>query len=276
MGMKINPPTKGLDNQDNPGNKLHIGGSLEVPQERLDGRPAKSPEKSAIVLKENPQHLRHGEDNLEMRDIQKQGLPHPFAPFLNPLGMARGTETAGAAGKHQQPLISAVRASDAGKSAAVIAAVQIALDNFLDNGSEEAVLLLETALIFSQKAIENDGTTPSRELSAPDVEVSFQLNLGRRTSIPNGFVRYSQRRSKGCIVAVFSGLVDAPKKKTKAGRSRKRPAPWMQGGLEPLDKQRIISVSPLFGRRQNQLDRFIRFQGYPDNQIVTVHTADMT
>jgi hypothetical protein len=89
-----------------------------------------------------------------MRDVQKQGLPHPFAPCFYPLGMARGTETSGAAGKHQQPFLSAVRAPDTGKSAPGIAAVQIALNDFLDDGAEKAVLLLETTLILSHKAIE--------------------------------------------------------------------------------------------------------------------------
>jgi hypothetical protein len=50
-------------------------------------------------------------------------------------------------------LLVAVRAPDTGKSTPGIAAVQIALNDFLDDGAEKAELLLETTLILSQKAI---------------------------------------------------------------------------------------------------------------------------
>jgi len=43
--------------------------------------------------------------------------------------------------------------ADAGKPATRIAAVQIALDDFLDDRAEEAVLLLEAALIFCQESV---------------------------------------------------------------------------------------------------------------------------
>ena len=48
----------------------------------------------------------------------------------------------------------AVRTADAGEPAAGIAAVEVALDQLLDNGTEEAVLSLETVLILSQETIE--------------------------------------------------------------------------------------------------------------------------
>lgn len=44
--------------------------------------------------------------------------------------------------------------ADAGKPATRIAAVQIALDDFLDDRAEEAVLLLEAALILGQETLE--------------------------------------------------------------------------------------------------------------------------
>ena len=58
---------------------------------------------------------------LYLKKIRGILLPHPFAPLLYPLGMAEGTETAGAAGKHQEVSLPAVRAADPGKSAAGIA-----------------------------------------------------------------------------------------------------------------------------------------------------------
>lgn len=89
-----------------------------------------------------------------MRDIQKKGLPHPLAPLLKPLRMARRTEAAGATGEYDEPLLPTVRTPDAGKPTAWIAAVEIALDHLLDNGPEEAVLLLKAALIFGQEPVE--------------------------------------------------------------------------------------------------------------------------
>jgi len=46
-----------------------------------------------------------------------------------------------------------VRAADAGKAAARVAAIQVALDNLFDDGPEEAVLLLEAALILRKEPV---------------------------------------------------------------------------------------------------------------------------
>jgi len=83
-----------------------------------------------------------------VRDIEKECLPHPFAPLLQPLRVAGEAEPPGAAGEHDQPLLATVGTADAGKPATRIAAVKVALDHLLDNGPEETVLLLEAALIL--------------------------------------------------------------------------------------------------------------------------------
>jgi len=87
-------------------------------------------------------------------DIQEKLLSHPLAPLLKALGMAGGAEPSGAAGKHQDPLLTTVRTADPGKPAVGIAAVKILLDNVLDDRPEVAVLLLKTALILRDKPIE--------------------------------------------------------------------------------------------------------------------------
>jgi len=107
-----------------------------------------------VVLRKDPEHLGDGEDDLVVRDIQKERLPPPLTPFLKAFGMARGTKPAGAAGKHQEVFSMAVGTADAGESATGIAAVQVALDHLLDSGPEEAVLLLKTSLVFRQEPIE--------------------------------------------------------------------------------------------------------------------------
>jgi hypothetical protein len=89
-----------------------------------------------------------------MGDIKEKLFSHPFAPFLKPLRMARGAKSPRATGKYDQPLLATLGTADAGKPAARIAAVQVALDHLLDNGPEETVLLLEAALIFYQELVE--------------------------------------------------------------------------------------------------------------------------
>jgi hypothetical protein len=89
-----------------------------------------------------------------MGDIQKEFFLLPLAPLLQPLGMTGGAESPGAAGKHEKSLLATVRTADAGKAAARIAAVEVALDDLLDDRTEEAVLLLETSLILGQEPVE--------------------------------------------------------------------------------------------------------------------------
>lgn len=67
--------------------------------------------------------------------------------------MARGAESSGAAGKHQEVFRGSVGTADAGKSAAWVAAVQIALDDLFDGRPEITVLPLEPALVLGQKLV---------------------------------------------------------------------------------------------------------------------------
>jgi hypothetical protein len=47
-----------------------------------------------------------------------------------------------------------LRTVDSGRLRAGIAAVEVALYHLIDNGSEEALLLLETTLVLDQKLVE--------------------------------------------------------------------------------------------------------------------------
>ncbi|MEA2005245.1 MAG: hypothetical protein U9O50_03170 [Acidobacteriota bacterium] len=67
--------------------------------------------------------------------------------------MTRWTKSACLSGKHEQPLFPAVRTPDAGKPTTRIAAVEITLHHLLDDRAEEAVLLLETRLIFLKELV---------------------------------------------------------------------------------------------------------------------------
>jgi len=87
-------------------------------------------------------------------DIQKERLPHPLPPFLKALRVAGWAKSSGAAREHHEPLFPTRGTADAGKPAARVAAVKIALNHLLDDGAEEAVLLLEPGLILGQESVE--------------------------------------------------------------------------------------------------------------------------
>jgi hypothetical protein len=68
--------------------------------------------------------------------------------------MAGRAKPSGFAGKHQKMFCPAARAPDPSKSAAGVAAVEIALDDILDDRPEEAVFPLKTPLIFRDEPLE--------------------------------------------------------------------------------------------------------------------------
>ena len=68
--------------------------------------------------------------------------------------MTRRAESPGPAREHDQPLFGAVRAPDAGEPAARVAAIEVTLDDLLDDRSEKTVLLLKAALILGQETVE--------------------------------------------------------------------------------------------------------------------------
>jgi hypothetical protein len=54
----------------------------------------------------------------------------------------------------QKPFLATDRTPDAGKHAARVAAVEVALNHILDDRPKEAVLLLETSIILGQEPVE--------------------------------------------------------------------------------------------------------------------------
>jgi len=117
-----------------------------------------------------------------VRDIEKQGLPHPSAPFLPALGVAGGTETAGLAGERQQMFTAAVRAADPGEAGARVAAVEVALDDLLDHRPEMTVLLLEAALVGCQEPIEVMEQDPIEDRALRMARTIDSRHIGRADS----------------------------------------------------------------------------------------------
>jgi len=164
-----------------------------------------------------------------VKDIEEKLFPHPLTPLLKPLGMARGTETAGAAGEHQESFFATVRTADAGKPAAGIAAIEVALDHVLDDWPKEAVFLFEATFILRQEPVEVMEQDPV-ECSPLGMSRTVNSCHNRSFSSGNGPVR-SKHSCRPC----------AP------GRCRRRPS------LSPAEsKQELTNVRR---RRQQALSQ---------------------
>jgi len=108
---------------------IAFGSSIQESHKCPHRRETERVEELSLEAEKQTQHLGHGEDDLTVRGIQQEFLPHPLFPLLMALGMTRWTEPACLAGKHEQPLFPTVGTLDAGKSTHRIAAVKILLDH---------------------------------------------------------------------------------------------------------------------------------------------------
>ena len=154
VDVKIDPVAEGLEDGDDSGLERVPGRHLEVSAQGLEGASAEIAQQAAVELEEDPQPLGDGEDDLAVRHVPEQRLPHPLPPLLDALGMTRRAESPRPAGEHHQPLLGAVRTPDAGEAAFRVAAVKIPLDHLLDDRPEIPVLPLEPALILRQEPVE--------------------------------------------------------------------------------------------------------------------------
>jgi len=152
--VEVDLLAEGLDGRDHTRDEIFPGPGLEVGRQSVDGAAAELPKEPALELEEDPQHLGNSEDHLAVRHVEKERLSHPFPPLLESLGMEGGAEAPCPAGKHQQAVVPTARTADPGDSRARIAAVEIALYHLPYDGPKEAALLLESALILRQEALE--------------------------------------------------------------------------------------------------------------------------
>ena len=134
--MEIDAVSEGLDDGDNPRLKGRPRHSLKIEEKRLLGTATEVPQERALELEGHPEHFRDDKDHLTMRNIEKERLPHPLTPLFKPLGVAGRAKPSGLAGKHQKMFRLAARTPDPGKAALRIAAVEIALDDILDDRPE--------------------------------------------------------------------------------------------------------------------------------------------
>ncbi len=85
--MQIDAIAEGLDHGHYSRHQLMVCDGLEVFQKSLNRSQGEGGQKRPSEAEEKTQHLRDGEDNLTVGDIQQKLLPHPLAPFLPAFGM---------------------------------------------------------------------------------------------------------------------------------------------------------------------------------------------
>jgi len=74
--------------------------------------------------------------------------------LLKGLGLTGGADPTGAAGEVGEKFRTTVWTADLGEPAAGVAAIQISFDRLFDDRTEEAVLALESVLIFRDELLE--------------------------------------------------------------------------------------------------------------------------
>jgi hypothetical protein len=113
----------------------------------------------------------------------------------------------------------AARAADAGKSAKGITVVEIALHDFLDDGPEVALLLLEAALIFSQELVEVMEQDPIKD---------SPFRMPRTINPCHDKELWIKKRTKAMALSVSAATVDRllrPERKKYELKSRARTKP---------------------------------------------------
>jgi hypothetical protein len=135
--------------------------------------------------------------------------------------MTRWAESPGAAREHDEPLLGAVRTPDAGKPAARIAAVEVAVHDLLDDRPEEAILLLEAALILRQESVEVMKYHP--------VECS-PFRMSRAIDSRHGGRKASRNGPMSHIGPRLPGKREEPRlQKATRARKRQQPLPLVGG-----------------------------------------------
>ena len=97
-------------------------------------------------------------------------LAEPLPEFHDPLLVARGAEVPAFAGKCQEILMAAVRASDAGKSVVEDTALQIPINNLSHIGSKKPILPLKPILIDLLECLEMIFNSTDSRLNSEDCE----------------------------------------------------------------------------------------------------------
>jgi hypothetical protein len=113
--------------------------------------------------------------------------------------MTGGVESATVAGEVEEKFRTTVRTANPGKPAAWVAAVEIALDHLFDDGSEEAVPLIETMLIFGQELVEVTKQHPKEDSLLGLARAVDSRYIGKkeaRSGLESGGCRKVQREKE--------------------------------------------------------------------------------
>ena len=92
-----------------------------------------------MVLEAGPEHSRDGQDIVPVGYRRQHMIQDETGGGLDVLLVAGGAEPAGFAGEGQQVLMLAMVAVNAGEAARQVAAIEILVDHFRNDGAQQAV-----------------------------------------------------------------------------------------------------------------------------------------
>ena len=107
-----------------------------------------------VVAEEHSQPLGDGEDDLSVGDVLEHISLGPVRPQELALLLAAWTQTPKLAREIDEELMPAVRASHSGNAVVEHAAIEIAVDRWLDAAAQVAMLPLKLLLVDEQEAFE--------------------------------------------------------------------------------------------------------------------------
>ena len=111
-------------------------------------------QKLPVVAEEHSQPLGDREDHLAVGNILEQLLVGPVRPQKLALLVAAWAQAPKLAGEGDEEIVPAVGAAHTGDSLVENAAIEIAVDRWLDAAAQVAVLFLEVLLVDEQEAFE--------------------------------------------------------------------------------------------------------------------------
>ncbi len=224
--MPVNQFAEGLDGDDHPRNPRNPRNDNRSVQDgacdlehRLPGQARQLAQQRAVEAEEQAQTLGDGEDVLPVRHVLADNAGDMLGDDQRPLLVATGTEAAASAGESDEELVEAPGAADACKALVQIAAGEELLDGPLDDGTPEAVALLEAVAIDAAElvkvAIEQ---APQRALARPARAVDVCGPIGPVSRAPHAGLHSCGGGGGG-----YRG----PGRQTLRGRGRER---WRKAG----------------------------------------------
>lgn len=140
VGMEVEVFAEGVERHDDAGDAFGaVQGGAEVLGEALMREGAKAFQEAAVALEVRAEHARDGQDVVPVRHGSQYMVEDEPGGGLDVFLVAGGAEPAALAGEGQQIFVFAMVAANAGEAARQVAAIEILVDHFRNDGAQQAV-----------------------------------------------------------------------------------------------------------------------------------------